>query len=102
MTTAHLSREDWLAVKIGAEDAARHGCRQPAAPREELGWFARAMLWLVGDDRPRALANPRLEAVRRFTCATRAGYRPSVALISELHGFGVMPNHLAAIAEFLV
>lgn len=97
-----LTREDWMAARIGIEDAARYGCREPVAPRQTLGWFARAMVWLLGENAPRPLANPRLEAVRRFACATRAGHRPGVALVSELHRFGVQPAHLAALHGLLV
>lgn len=99
MTT--LSREDWLAASIGAQDAARFGCRQPAAPRETLGWLARALVWVMGDDRPRPLANPRLEAMRRFGCAVRQGHQPGVVLVSALHTLGVQPAQLAQINAFL-
>jgi hypothetical protein len=98
-----LTREDWMAARIGAQDAARFGCRQPAVPRETLGRFARVLVWLMGDDNaPRPLANPRLEAVRRFACATRAGNKPGVALVSELHAMGVQPAHLAALNGLLL
>jgi hypothetical protein len=97
-----LTREDWMAARIGAEDAARYGCRQPAAPRETLSRFARFLVWLLGENAPRPLANPRLEAVRRFACATRAGHQPGVALVSELHRLGVQPAHLAALHGMLV
>jgi hypothetical protein len=97
-----LTREDWMAARIGVQDAGVYGCRQPAAPRETLGRLARAVVWLMGEDRPRALANPRLEAVRRFACATRAGHQPGVALVSELHRLGVQPAHLAALNGLLL
>lgn len=100
VTNATLSRQDWIAAGIGVADATC-GCREPAAPREDLTPLARAMLWLVGDRAPRPLANPRLEAIRRFVCATRAGHHPAAALMSELHRVGVQPAHLAAIVGFL-
>lgn len=34
----------------------------------------RAIAWLTGRDIPRPLANPRLEALRRFVCAVRGGH----------------------------
>ena len=92
--TDQLTHADVLAARIGAQDAARCGCREPAVSREQLGRMARLLLWVFGDDRPRALANPRLEAVRRFACATRAGHAPGVALISQL---GLQPAHVAAL-----
>ncbi|HZU65175.1 MAG TPA: hypothetical protein VFF98_15920 [Novosphingobium sp.] len=97
-----LPRDIALAAFIGAQDAARCGCREPAAPREELGWSSRLLLWLLGDNRPRPLANPRLEAVRRFACATRAGHKPGIALVSELHNLGLQPAHLALLSEFML
>ena len=95
-----LSRQELLAVRIGIADAAC-GCREPAAPRAELGWFARVMLWLLGDHAPRPLASPRLEVVRRFVCATRAGHQPGAALMSELQKLGLQPAHLATLANLL-
>ena len=98
----HLTREDWMAARIGAQDAGIHGCRQPAVPRGELGLVARGLVWLLGEQGPRPLANPRLEAVRRFACATRAGNQPGVALVSELHRLGVQPQHLVALGGMLL
>jgi hypothetical protein len=98
-----LTREDWLAASIGAQDFQRYGCRQPSVPRETLGFSGRLVTWVFGEgDAPRPLAHPRLEALRRFACATRAGHRPGVALVSELHRLGVQPKHLAAIEGFLM
>lgn len=95
-----LSPEDWMAAHVGLHDAAQHGCR--AAPREQLGLAARLLTWLWGDEPPQALANPRLDAVRRFVCATRAGHRPGIALMSELHTHGLQPAHLAALGALVM
>lgn len=102
MTAMTLTREDWLAASIGARDADVYGCSEPAAPRETLGWFARALVWVMGEkDAPRPLANPRLEAMRRFGCAVRSGHQPGVVLVSGLHALGVQPAQLAQISSFL-
>ena len=95
-----FDRSDVMAARIGSTDANR-ACREARVPVEELGRFARAMVWLFGDEAPNALANPRLEAVRRFFCATRSGHQPGAILMSELHKYGVMPSHLAALAELV-
>jgi hypothetical protein len=96
-----LDRTDLMAARIGATDAGRFTCREPRVPVEQLGRFGRAMVWMFGDETPNALANPRLEAVRRFFCATRSGHQPGAILMSELHKYGVMPSHLAALAELV-
>jgi hypothetical protein len=97
-----LSREEQAAARIGFDDARRHCDCEPAVPREELGRASRMILWLIGDNRLRGLANPRLEAVRRFACATCAGHAPSVALMGQLNMMGLQPSHIAAVQGLLV
>jgi len=99
---ADLTREDKVAIVIGLDDARRHRCCEPALPREQLSRTARALLWLLGDNRPGRLANPRLEAVRRFACATRAGHEPGVALMGQLNTLGLKPSHIAAVQGLLM
>ncbi|WP_226018890.1 hypothetical protein [Novosphingobium sp. FKTRR1] len=98
-----LSALDHVAARISADDARSCDCREPAAPRHELSRSARTLLWLFGEprDRPLALANPRLEAIRRFVCATRAGHQPGTVLISQLQTRGVQPQRLAELASLL-
>ncbi|NKJ42078.1 MULTISPECIES: hypothetical protein [unclassified Novosphingobium] len=95
-----LSRQDWLAAHVGAHDADSIGCRAPAVPSHEKTRLKRWMTRLFGDNAPMPLADPRLEAVRRFACATRAGKAPDGALIGELHQRGLDDAELAAIARF--
>jgi hypothetical protein len=100
-TLPALTRQDWMAARIGIADAAACNCREPAVPASELSRFSRVILWLFRDRAPIPLANPRLEMLRRFFCATRAGHKPSVAVVSELQRLGVQPAHLASIANLL-
>jgi hypothetical protein len=95
-----LSREDWLAAHVGAHDADSIGCRAAAVPAHEKTRVRRWMTRLLGDNAPMPLADPRLEAVRRFACATRAGRIADDALIGELHRRGLAAPELAAIARF--
>lgn len=95
-----LSRQDWLAAHLGAQDAETIGCRAMAAPPAQRGRWGRFKLWLLGDNAPMPLADPRLEAVRRFACATHAGVDPSQDLVGELHGFGLAAPQIEAIARF--
>lgn len=100
---AAFSSLDYSAARIGAADAQLCDCREPAAPRDQLSRGARALLWLFGDraQRPLALASPRLEAIRRFVCATRAGHQPGTVLVSQLQAIGVQPQRLAELASML-
>jgi hypothetical protein len=59
------------------------------------------MLWIVGDPAPHPFVKPRLEIVRRFVCATRAGHLPTAALMSELHKLGLQPAHLVTLVNLL-
>lgn len=95
-----LSRQDWLAAHVGAHDAETIGCRAPAVPDHAKTRMQRWMTRLFGDNAPVPLADPRLEAVRRFACATRAGRTPDGLLIGELHQRGLDDAGLAAIARF--
>ena len=83
-----LSRHEWAAVSIALQDAERCGCAAQArdAPAGILG---RAAALVFGQNRPTSLADPRLEAVRRFVCASRRRRRAADDLAPPLatHGF---------------
>lgn len=70
MTTdkPRLSRIEWQAVSIGLKDAAKCGCGGLPRPGS-LG--SRLSRMLTGIETPKPLADPRLEAVRNFVCATQ-------------------------------
>ncbi|MFW2829160.1 hypothetical protein [Sphingomonas sp. ID0503] len=62
-----LTTTEWQAVSIAIKDAAGFGCA--GAPK--TGPIGRLYTALTGNQPPRPLADPRLEAIRRFGCATR-------------------------------
>lgn len=66
-----LSRAEWLAVSIGIQDAMKGGCWAPPAAGPLTSGFKRLTRVLTGIEPPRPLADPRLEALRRFVCSAR-------------------------------
>jgi hypothetical protein len=68
-----LSRLEWQVVRIALAEADR-AVAEPAAARSRLGrWIAASHRWLTGVEPAAGLADPRLEAVRRFVVAVRRG-----------------------------
>lgn len=89
-TTAEpiLTRNEWVAVSIALQDAQRCGC--PAEARDaDPGPLRRAANFLFGSRRPTPLADPRLEAIRRFVCASRRRRKTAMEHVPPLaeHGF---------------
>lgn len=84
-----LTRIEWQAVSIGLQDAAKCGCGGPAQPGSLRSRLSRLSHMLTGIEPPRPLADPRLEAVRNFVCATQRHRRPAdeYAPALEQHGF---------------
>lgn len=89
-----LSRGEWQAVAVALNDAARHPWGGFAAG---AGPLARAARWLTGAQSPRPLADPQLDAVRRFVCAARGGGGRLRDLAPELRGFGYTPAQIEAL-----
>ncbi len=92
-----LSRTEWLAVSIGIQDALRCGCGDPPDAHSLTSRLKRVSRALTGIEAPRPLADPRLEALRRFVCATRrqGGANDYAPALLE-HGF--KPAQVEAIA----
>ena len=88
MTEATLSRTEWAAVTVALRDAERCGCGAVKAP----GRLDRVRRWLTGMEAPRPLADPRLDAVRRFVCAARRQGGRALDMVPELLGFGFSPG----------
>jgi hypothetical protein len=65
-----LSRIEWQAVSIGLQDAAKCGCGDLPKPGSLRRGISRLSRMLTGIEGPRPFADPRLEAVRNFVCAT--------------------------------
>jgi hypothetical protein len=91
---AVLTRVEWQAVTVALRDAERgHGAKS------RPGAAGRLWRWLTGAEPPRPLADPRLEAVRRFVWAARRQGGRACELVPELLGFGFTPAQVEAIAR---
>lgn len=66
-----LTYVEWQAVSIALSDAGRHGC----ASEERTARFGKLLRKVFGRERARALADPRLEAIRSFVCEARRSRR---------------------------
>ncbi|MFD1952139.1 hypothetical protein ACFSGX_15300 [Sphingomonas arantia] len=87
-TSPNLSRTEWAAVAVALQDTARCGCTAEAIDASS-GSLRRLTQFLFGRHGPTPLADPRLEAVRRFVCASHVGSGASSDLAKALtdHGF---------------
>ena len=86
-----LSRIEWQAVSIGLRDAATCGC----GDRPRSGSFG---MRLTGIDGARTLADPRLEALRNFACASQRHRRPADEYAPALEAQGYNRAQIEAIA----
>ena len=86
--TPHLSQLEWAAVAVALKDANDCGCTTEPSP-EEAGIVHRAVEFLFGKRGRTPLANPRLEAIRTFVCASYRRRQPALELAKPLedHGF---------------
>ena len=93
-----LSRIEWQAVSIGLRDAATCGCGD--RPRSGSFGIRLSRLWrmLTGIDGARTLADPRLEALRNFVCASQRHRRPADEYAPALEAQGYNRAQIEAIA----
>ncbi len=91
----HLSTAEWQAVTVALRDAERSACAAPKGTKE--GRFARLFRALTGIEKPRPLADPRLDAVRRFVCASRRNVARAREIASELTAFGYSRDQIEAL-----
>ncbi|UYY78470.1 hypothetical protein [Sphingomonas sp. R1] len=96
-TPPELSQIEWAAVSVAFQDAAACGCTAVSATvRPSL--LGRMADTLFGARRPTPLADPRLEAIRQFVCATRRHRTPAADLVPALADHGFNPAQIEAIA----
>ena len=84
-----LSRAEWLAVAVALNDAAANDCAIPARGRSLRTRLAKLGSFITGSYPSPPLADPKLEAVRRYVCMTRtraSGAEESQQALFE-HGF---------------
>lgn len=90
----HLSTAEWQAVTVALRDAERFAC---AAPKASEGRLSRLFRALTGIEKPRPLADPRLDAVRRFVCASRRNVARAKEVAIELTAFGYSRDQIEAL-----
>lgn len=94
ITQPDLSRDEWRAVSIALNDAAERGCAAPETP----GLLRRLYVAFSGNEPRPPLADARLEAIRRFVCATRRARKPAERLVPALRAQGFTPAQVDALA----
>ncbi|MDO6414218.1 hypothetical protein Q4F19_07475 [Sphingomonas sp. BIUV-7] len=82
-----LSTNEWTAVAVALKDAHKCGCI--AENRVKLGALGKLAIAVFGPRHPLPLADPRLEAIRSFVCASHRRQSPATDLAKPLedHGF---------------
>ena len=91
----HLSTAEWQAITVALRDAERFACSAPKDSAE--GRMMRLFRMLTGIEKPRPLADPRLDAVRRFVCASRRNVARAREIASELTAFGYSRDQIEAL-----
>lgn len=94
---AQLTVTERTVVSIALQDAERCGC----AAEQAIGSttrFRRLVKLLFGSGRPTPLADPRLEAIRRFVCANRRR-DTTEDLATPLADHGLSESQIAALAH---
>lgn len=100
MANPKLSDREWSAVSIALKDARGCGC---AASTESTSFPSRIARVVFGQSRrSNRLADPRLEAVRRFACTTFQRRAPDLGMLSELVAHGFNQAQIDAIALLAV
>jgi hypothetical protein len=97
-TEPDLSPTEWMAVSVALRDAADCGCALPPEPGSLRDWADRIGRALVGRQPRTSLADPRLEALRRFMCETRIRRRPAEELAGALAEQGFSRAQISALA----
>jgi hypothetical protein len=90
-----LSTAEWQAVTVALRDVERFACA-PSAERSE-GRLAKLLRALIGIEAPRPLADPRLDAIRRFVCASRRNVARARDVAAELIALGYSRDQIEAL-----
>jgi hypothetical protein len=91
----HLTNAEWQAVTVALRDAERFACA--GSLEEPEGRLSRLFRSLFGIEQPRPLADPRLDAVRRFVCASRRNVARAREIASELIALGYSRDQIEAL-----
>lgn len=97
-TEPRLSSLEWSAVSIALNDAARCGCAATSRGRDASLPVRIAEMVFGRSQHPNALADPKLEAIRRFVCATSRRRAPASEFVAPLAEQGFNQAQIDAIA----
>lgn len=89
-----LSDLEWQVVKVAIADAAKPRLTAPTGTTSRLGRF---YAWATGTKMLAPLADPRLEALRRFVFVSRRTQRLAEEQIPALLDFGFSRSQVTAI-----
>jgi len=90
-----LTTAEWQAVTVALRDVERFACAVPAGKPE--GGLSKLFRALTGIEKPRPLADPRLDAIRRFVCASRRNMARAREIAGELMDFGYSRDQIEAL-----
>lgn len=93
-----LNRTEWQAVSIGLQDAARCGCGDLSRSGSLRSRLSRLGRILTGIEAPKPFADPRLEALRSFVCATQRHRRRADEYAPALEQQGFNRAQIEALA----
>ncbi|MDH7640898.1 hypothetical protein [Sphingomonas oryzagri] len=89
-----LTTAEWQAVTVALRDVERFTC---AAPSQSEGRLSRLFRAVTGIEKPTALADPRLDAIRRFVCASRRNMARAKDVAAELIAMGYSRDQVEAL-----
>jgi hypothetical protein len=92
-----LSRTEWKAVSIALSDAETYSC-VPAQRGVIASKISNVFHLLTGIERKRPLADPKLETLREFVCATRRTRKAPEQLVPRLIDQGFNYAQVEALA----
>lgn len=84
----HLTDNEWMTVSVALSDAERGWCEPCRHHRGLVGQIVRLSQLMLNIEPPTPLADPRLEAIRRFICASRTQRSPALELAPDLEAYG--------------
>lgn len=92
-----LSRLEWQVVSLAMREAGECGCHDVIAPSPIGRAFRRTIALITGGPERKPLADPRLEALRRFVCLSRWGNRAAEEVAGRLIELGFSDRQVRAV-----
>lgn len=91
-----LTTIEWSAVSVALNDAHTCGCAT-VSDTGAIGPVRRLAGRIFGVRRPNRLADPRLEAIRSYVCASRRRRSPAAEFATPLADHGFTPAQITAL-----